>query len=71
MIDPVAQPDPFTLVVLAKVYQTLPGNPTKTPFATVTYDLTRFAGQTIRLRYGEVDNQGVFNAAVDAVSITY
>lgn len=56
--------------VLANVFGTKPGDPrTRTPFA-VTYDLTPFAGQTVRLRFAEVDNQFFFRVGVDAVGIT-
>ena len=37
---------------------------------TLTADLTPFGGQTVRLRFVEVDNEGPFNAGIDAVSIT-
>jgi hypothetical protein len=36
---------------------------------TYTADLSPFAGQTVRLRFAEVDNIGEFNAGVDAISI--
>ena len=36
----------------------------------MTADLTPFAGQTVRLRFAEVDGAGFFNASTDAVSIT-
>jgi hypothetical protein len=35
----------------------------------MTADLTPLAGQTIRLRFAEVDGSGYFNASTDAVSI--
>lgn len=55
--------------VLANVYQTDPGDPLVSGYATVTFDLGAFAGQTVRLRFAEVDNQGNFNAGVDAVAV--
>jgi hypothetical protein len=36
----------------------------------MTFDLTPFAGQTVRLRSAEVDDQSFFEASVDAVTIT-
>jgi hypothetical protein len=35
----------------------------------MTFDLSVFAGQTIRLRFAEVDNQLFFQASVDDVRI--
>jgi hypothetical protein len=35
----------------------------------MTFDLSEWAGQTVRLRFAEVDNQSFFHAAVDAVRI--
>jgi HpiC1 cyclase len=55
--------------VLLNVFRTLPGDPlTKAP-TTTTADLSPFAGQTVRIRFAEVDNQFYFQASVDAVSI--
>jgi hypothetical protein len=56
--------------ILLNVFQTKAGDPTTLPPTAVTADLTPFAGQTVRLRMAEVDNLGVFNAMVDAVSLT-
>jgi len=55
--------------VLQNIFQTQPGNPLSMSYQIITADLTPFAGQTIRLRIAEVDNLGVFNGAVDKVSI--
>lgn len=35
----------------------------------VTYDLTKFAGRRVRLRFAEVDNLGELNVAIDRVRI--
>jgi hypothetical protein len=56
--------------VLANVFQTHVGDPLTLAPTLVSFDLTPFAGQTVRLRFAEVDNQGFFNASVDAVSIS-
>jgi hypothetical protein len=64
--------DPFSVApgdVLATVFQTRDGDPTSLGPTTVTFDLSPFAGQTVRLRFAEVDNQLFFNAAVDNVRI--
>jgi hypothetical protein len=55
--------------VLANVYQTDPGDPLVSGYSTVTFDLSAYAGQTIRIRFAEVDNQNFFQAGVDNVAI--
>jgi hypothetical protein len=63
-IDSVAAGD-----VLLTVFRTLAGDPQSLGPTVKTADLTAFAGQTIRLRLAEVDNQFFFNAGADAISI--
>lgn len=36
---------------------------------TISFDLSAYAGTTVRIRFAEVDNQGNFQASVDAVAI--
>jgi hypothetical protein len=55
--------------ILATVFRTLNGSPNELGPTTVTADLSAFAGQTVRLRLAEVDNQGNFTAGADSVSI--
>lgn len=55
--------------VLATAFKTTPGDPTTLAPTTITLDLTPFAGQTVRLRFAEVDNQSNFTASVDDVAI--
>jgi hypothetical protein len=55
--------------ILATVFQTKVGDPETLAPTTVTANLTPFAGQTVRLRFAEVDNEFFFNASADAVSI--
>ena len=55
--------------VLANVFGTHPGDPAPLAPTAKSFDLSPFAGQTVRIRFAEVDNQGFFNASVDAVSI--
>jgi hypothetical protein len=69
--------DPFSVSVgdvLMNLYQTQPGNPLVSGYLTIGADLTSlFAshlGQTLRLRFAEVDNVNFFNAGIDRVSIT-
>lgn len=63
-IDSVAPSD-----ILATVFRTVSGDPQSLSPTLKIADLTPFAGQTVRLRFAEVDNQGVFNASTDAVSV--
>jgi hypothetical protein len=55
--------------VLASVYQSQAGDPTTQAPREVTADLSALAGQTVRLRIAEADNQDYFSAAVDDVRI--
>jgi hypothetical protein len=69
--------DPFSVGgadVLQNVFQTTVGSPLITGYNTVSVNVTSLlaarAGQTIRLRFAEVDNVNFFNMGVDAVSLT-
>ncbi len=71
-IDIVSTAAPLTDVgagVLLNIYQTSVGDPAVSGYTTVTADLTPFAGQTVRLRIAEVDNQSNFSLGVDGVSV--
>ena len=64
--------DPFSVAsgdVLATVFQTQVGDPATLAPTRITFDLSAFAGMTVRLRFAEVDNQFFFNASVDDVAI--
>jgi len=68
--------DPFSVAagdVLLNLYQTNPGDPLLSGYTTVSNDLTVFLqahlGETLRLRFAEVDNQLFFDAGVDSVSL--
>jgi hypothetical protein len=69
--------DPFSLAapgdVLLNLYQTQPGDPLVSGYALHSFDLTvllaAHVGETLRLRFAEVDNQLFFNMGVDAVSL--
>lgn len=56
--------------VLVNLFKTSEGDPQALAPKLVTADLSRFAGQTVRLRVVEVDTLGFFNASVDAVGLT-
>ena len=55
--------------VLKNVFQTHVGDPLTRGPTPITVDLTPYAGQTVRLRFAEVDNQYYFQAAVDDVKL--
>jgi hypothetical protein len=55
--------------VLATVFQTREGDPFTLAPTRISFDLTPFAGMTVRIRFAEVDNQLFFNASVDNVVI--
>ena len=68
--------DPFSVLaadILLNLYQTMVGDPTESGYTLLSYDLTAFlqahAGETLRLRFAEVDNQFFFANGVDAVSL--
>lgn len=69
VMDPAAAVTDVGAGVLLNVFRTQPGDSLVTGYRTLTTDLTPFAGQTVRIRFSEVDNQGFFFAGVDAVDV--
>jgi hypothetical protein len=68
--------DPFSLSagdILANLFGTQPGDPLVTGYSPLTRDLTSLlalhAGQTVRLRFAEVDNVFAFQFGVDNVTL--
>ena len=55
--------------VLRTLFLTKPGDALTLAPTPMTFDLSEWAGQTVRLRFAEVDNQLFFQAAVDDVRI--
>jgi hypothetical protein len=55
--------------VLATVFRTIEGDPITLEPTEVTFDLSPWDGQTIRLRFAVVDNRGPLFAGVDDVRI--
>ncbi len=62
--------DPFTVSagVLLNIFQTQPGDPPTLDYTAIDFDLSQFAGSTVRFRVAEVDNVFFFNFAIDEVS---
>ena len=69
-IDILTDSDPFTVSagVLENLFQTLPGDPPTLGYTTIEFNLSPYAGTTVRLRAAEVDNQEVFLFAIDEVT---
>ncbi len=69
--------NPFSVAaadVLQNLYQTAPGNPLISGYTSFERDVTALLqanqGQTLRLRFAEVDNVAPFNLGVDNVDFT-
>ena len=68
IMDPDADPFDTGAGVLQNLFQTLPGDPNSIGYTTLNFDLTPFAGTTVRFRAAVVVTRNVLNGAVDAVS---
>lgn len=70
LVDPAA---PVTSLaakhVLATIYQTVPGDPARLDPRTITFDLSRWAARTVRIRFVQIDNRGPLRAGVDDVRL--
>ena len=55
--------------ILATAFRTREGDPESLSLRTISKDLTRLGGRTVRLRFVEVDNQGNFHVVLDRVRI--
>jgi len=69
IMNPAAAIDDVGAGVLLNVFATGPASPFAIGYTPISANLNAFQGQTIRLRFVEVDNQLWFNVGVDAVSI--
>lgn len=70
VISPAAAPNTVNPAdILATVFATKTGDPQELAPTPFTADLTPFAGQTVRLRFAEADNESYFAASTDNVSI--
>lgn len=63
-VDSMAEAD-----IRATVFETLRGAPTRRSPSPVTFDLSPWAGQTLRLRIATADNQGPLRAGVDHIRL--
>ena len=68
--------DPFSVAagdVLRNLYQTQVGDPLVSGYTLITADisslLSAHAGETLRLRFAEVDNLSLFNLGVDGIQL--
>jgi hypothetical protein len=64
--------DPFTVNpadILMNLYQTEPGDPPESGYQQVTADAGAYVGQSVCLRFAEVDNQFYFNVGIDDVAL--
>jgi hypothetical protein len=55
--------------VLANVFRTSPGDADRRAPSAVTVDLSKWEGQTVRLRLASVDNRGPLRAGVDDIRL--
>jgi adhesin HecA-like repeat protein len=53
----------------AEILRTARGDPGKLEPRTISFDLSRWAGQKVRLRFAQVDNRGPLRAGVDDVRL--
>lgn len=68
IMDPAAPDFDVGAGVLMNVFQTEPGDPFSLGYTTVNFNLTGFAGETIRFRAALASNQGLFPFAIDDVT---
>jgi hypothetical protein len=70
LMDPAAPADSTAAKdVLATMFKTSPGDPSKLAPRTITFDLSRWAGKRVRIRFAQVDNSGPLRAGVDNVRL--
>jgi hypothetical protein len=55
--------------VLMMVYRTEPGSPLLRPYETITVSLDAFAGQTVRVRFAQVQTAFFFTVGIDNVQV--
>ena len=70
IMDPSAPVDDISFGVLRNVLKPVGDDPFILGYESFTEDLSTFAGQTVRIRFAEVDNQSNLNMAIDGVAVT-
>ncbi len=68
IMDPSAGDFDVGAGVLLNIFQTEPGDLPSLGYTTISFDLTPFAGTTVRFRAAEVDNQANFRFSIDNVT---
>lgn len=70
LIDPTARLNSVSAKdVLATLFATAPGDARKLAPRVMTFDLSRWAGRKVRIRFAQVDNSGPLRAGVDDVRL--
>jgi len=69
IMDPNAPVDDVGAGVWLNVFKTGGNDPFQFGFADVRVNLAQFAGQTVRIRFAEVDNQFYLDVGIDAVFV--
>jgi hypothetical protein len=70
LTDPAAPVDSLAAKhVLATIFQTEPGDPDTLDPRAITFDLSRWAGKKVRVRFAQVDNRGPLRTGVDDVKL--
>jgi hypothetical protein len=67
IMDPGSDPFDVGAGVLENLFLTLPGDPSTLGYTIVSFNLSPFAGTTVRFRAAEVDNQSNFYFSIDDV----
>lgn len=71
IMDPAAPVDDVGAGVLLNILKPSGSDPFIYGYESYEQDLSQFAGQTVRIRFAEVDNLGFFNMAIDDVQVTH
>jgi len=70
LLDPAAPADTTAAQhLLATILKTAPGDPSKLAPKEMTFDLSQWAGERVRIRFAQVDNGGPLRAGVDDVRV--
>lgn len=67
IMDPAADPFDVGAGVLENLFQTNPGDTSSLNYTVINFDLSPYAGTTVRFRAAEVDNQNPFLFSIDDV----